>query len=1086
MNQLATAPLEAALQSETDALWYRDAVIYQLHVKTFYDANNDGFGDFKGLMAKLDYIQDLGVSAIWLQPFYPSPLKDDGYDVSDYHNVHPQYGTIADFKGFVREAQRRGLKVITELVVNHTSDQHPWFQAARRAPAGSTKRDYYVWSDSDQKYKNTRIIFTDTETSNWAWDPVAKAYYWHRFFSHQPDLNFDNPHVLRAVFRTMRFWLDTGVDGFRLDAIPYLIEREGTSNENLPETHVVLKKIRALIDQNYPNKLLLAEANMWPEDVRPYFADGNECHMAFHFPMMPRMYMAIAQEDRHPLVEILAQTPDIPSMCQWAIFLRNHDELTLEMVTSRERDYMYRTYASDLQARINLGIRRRLAPLMENDPDRIKLMNSLLLSMPGSPIVYYGDEIGMGDNIYLGDRNGVRTPMQWSPDRNAGFSRCDPQRLYLPPIMDPIYGFEAVNVEAQQRDPASLLNWMKRILATRKSAKAFGRGSLSFLRPGNRKVLAYLRELGNEAILCVANLARTAQPVELDLKRFKGRVPVEMLGRTSFPPVGELPYLLTLPAHGFYWFRLSTDAPPPSWHHDMLVSEEAPVLVLFDSWMSLFRDKVVPWRIGMAEQLRAQLENEILPRFITAQRWYAAKGETIQKAPLADYLIWDVGGLSWLVAIVQVNQSHYFVPLALGWEEDEDHVRALAAGTVARVRQQANVGVLADAIADEGFCRHVVKAIGAEKSLPTANGALRFTHTKAYAGLVGEDLASLQLGALHTQSTNTSVQIGDRLFLKCYRRLRAGINPEFEIGRFLTEVAHFPHCVPLAGAVEYVSKQDSSTVALLQGYVPNQGDGWAYTLAYLERALETPPVVPGADSKSVHGSYLALMQTLATRTGELHRAFAIRSGDPAFEPEPLTAQDMEAWRAKVREEANETFAMLEKNPAEGARELAARREDVLKLIDACAAPKGPALKTRHHGDYHLGQVLIANNDFVIIDFEGEPSRPLSETRRKHSSLRDVAGMLRSFSYAKWTARAQAETKDAATLDAWEADVRRAFLAGYAEATKASGLYSSFADVAGLLRLFELEKVLYELRYEINNRPNWIHVPLSGLAGILGG
>jgi maltose alpha-D-glucosyltransferase/alpha-amylase len=694
----------------------------------------------------------------------------------------------------------------------------------------------------------------------------------------------------------------------------------------------------------------------------------------------------------------------------------------------------------------------------------------------------------MGDNIYRRHPNGVRPALQWSPDRNAGFSRCDPQRLYLPQIMDPIYGFESVNVEAQQRDPASLLNWMKRILATRKGAKAFGRGSLSFLRPGNRKILAYLRELGNEAILCVANLARTAQPVELDLKRFKGRVPVEMLGRTSFPPIGELPYLLTLPAHAFYWFRLSTDAPPPAWHQDMLVSEEAPVLVLFDSWMSLFRDKVVPWRIGMAEQLRARLENEILPRFIAAQRWYAAKGEAIQKAALADSVIWDVGGLSWLVAMVQVNESRYFLPLALGWEEDEEHVRALAAGTVARVRQQANVGVLADAIADEGFCRHVVKAIGAEKSLATTNGALRFTRTKAYAGLVRDDLASVQLAALHTQSTNTSVQIGDRLFLKCYRRLRAGINPEFEIGRFLTEVAHFPHCVPLAGAVEYVSKHETSTVALLQGYVANQGDGWGYTLEYLERALEAPVVrgVRGADSKSVHGSYLALMQTLATRTGELHRAFAIRSGDPAFEPELLSAEDAEAWKAKVRGEANETFAMLEKSTAEGARQLAARRGEVLKLIDACTAPKGPALKTRHHGDYHLGQVLIANNDFMIIDFEGEPSRPLSETRRKHSSLRDVAGMLRSFSYAKWSVRAQAGAKDTVALDAWEADVRRAFLAAYAEATKGSGLYSSFADVAGLLRLFELEKVLYELRYEINNRPNWMHVPVSGLAGILGG
>ena len=495
-----------------DAHWYKDAVIYQLHIKAFYDANDDGIGDFKGLATKLDYVQDLGVNTIWLLPFYPSPLRDDGYDVSDYHNVHPQYGTRQDFRNFVREAHRRGLRVITELVVNHTSDAHPWFQAARRAPAGSDKRNFYVWSDSTRSTHGTRIIFTDTEKSNWTWDPEAKAYFWHRFFSHQPDLNFDNPSVLKAVIRTMRFWLDMGVDGFRLDAIPYLIEREGTSNENLPETHAVVREIRKVIDANYSNRLLLAEANMWPEDVREYFGDGDECQMAYHFPLMPRMYMAMAQEDRHPVVEIMQQTPEIPESCQWAIFLRNHDELTLEMVTNAERDFMYRMYAADPRARINLGIRRRLAPLLENDADRIKLMNSLLFSMPGSPTLYYGDEIGMGDNIYLGDRDGVRTPMQWSPDRNAGFSRADPQRLYLPPIMDPIYGFEAVNVEAQSREPNSLLNWMRRVLAARATSRAFGRGKLSFLRPGNRKILAYLREYGDETILCVANLGayRTA------------------------------------------------------------------------------------------------------------------------------------------------------------------------------------------------------------------------------------------------------------------------------------------------------------------------------------------------------------------------------------------------------------------------------------------------------------------------------------------------------------------------------------------------------------------------------------------------
>jgi maltose alpha-D-glucosyltransferase/alpha-amylase len=1060
-------PVELSAVAD-QALWYRDAVIYQLHVKAFFDSNNDGIGDLKGLTAKLDYIEALGVNAVWLLPFYPSPLKDDGYDISDYHSVHPQYGSVADFKVFMREAHRRGLKVLTELVVNHTSDQHPWFQAARRAPPGSRKRDWYVWSETVQRYKGTRIIFTDTETSNWTWDPVAKAYFWHRFFSHQPDLNFDNPSVLKAVFRTMRFWLDMGVDGFRLDAIPYLVEREGTNNENLPETHLLLKEIRALIDGAYPNKLLLAEANQWPEDVRPYFGEGDECHMAFHFPLMPRMYMAIAQEDRHPLVEIMAQTPDIPDTCQWAIFLRNHDELTLEMVTNRERDYMYRMYAADRQARINLGIRRRLAPLMENDPDRIKLMKSLLFSMPGSPILYYGDEIGMGDNIYLGDRNGVRTPMQWSPDRNAGFSRADPQRLYLPPIMDPVYGYEALNVEAQERDPASTLNWMKRILAIRKQSHAFGRGRLSFLRPGNRKILAYLREYGEDAILCVANLARTAQPVELDLRRFKGRVPVELLGRTSFPPVGDLPYLLSLPAHGFYWFRLATDAPPPSWHTEMMVPEESPILVLFDGWLSFFRDKVVPWRMGMAEKLRAQLETEVLPRYIEVQRWYASKGERIERAPLHDYTIWDAGGVSWLLQILEIGDSLYFLPMAFAWEEDEEHVRALAQTTVARVRQQANVGVVGDAMADEGFCRNVVKAIGEGRSLQTGRGVIRFTPTSAFAEIVAGDVAALQVNRLRAQSTNTSITLDDRLFLKCYRRLRPGVNPELEVGRFLTEVARFPNCVPVAGAVEYsTGAGEPATLALLQAFVPNQGDGWSYTLDYLQRFLETQR---GPDAS--HGGYLVLMQTLATRTAELHRALATRSGDPAFDPEPLRAEEVDDWKAAVRAEADDTLRLV------NSQTLLEKRSKLFALIDACAAPRAPALKIRHHGDFHLGQVLVANNDFLIIDFEGEPSRPLSHSRRKHSPLRDVAGMLRSFSYAKWSAT------DTNALDAWEAETRRAFLTAYWAAMKGSGLFDAVEDVAGLLALFELEKVLYELRYEVNNRPDWIKVPLAGVMAIL--
>ncbi len=999
-----------------DALWYKDAVIYQLHVKAFFDSNDDGIGDFRGLTSKLDYVRDLGVDTIWLMPFYPSPLKDDGYDVADYHNVHPQYGTRHDFRQFVREAHRLGLRVITELVVNHTSDQHAWFQAARRAPRDSNKHDYYVWSDDPKRYAGTRIIFTDTESSNWAWDEVAKRHYWHRFFSHQPDLNFDNPQVLKAVFRTMRFWLDMGVDGFRLDAIPYLCEREGTSNENLPETHTVIKELRASLDAHYRNRLLLAEANQWPEDVSEYFGAGDECHMAYHFPLMPRMYMAIAQEDRYPVMEIMEQTPDIPASCQWAIFLRNHDELTLEMVTNRERDYMYRMYAADARARINLGIRRRLAPLMENDLDRIKLMNSLLLSMPGSPIIYYGDEIGMGDNIYLGDRNGVRTPMQWSPDRNAGFSRADPQRLYLPPIMDPIYGFEAVNVEAQAREPSSLLNWMRRMLAVRKESKAFGRGRLVFLKPGNRKVLAYLREYGDEVVLCVANLGRSAQPVELDLARFKGRVPVELLGRTAFPPIGELPYLLTLPHHGYYWFRLATDVEVPRWHEETLAREDLPVLVLFDGWMSFFRDRVVPWRIGMAEKVRAQLENEVLPQYLAAQRWYGAKGEKVKRARLADHVVWEAKGESWLIAQLEVEgaseTARYLVPLALAWEDkDEARMKSLTPAALAKVRQQANVGVMADAFADEGFYRAVIAAIAGSRGVATASGRLRFTPTAAFATLAGPDFGALPVGRPQAQSSNTVITIGERLFVKSYRRLRPGINPELEIGRFLSEVAGFTHCVPLAGALEYHAADGATTtLALLQAFVVNQGDGWAYTLDYLERYFEGRRNLTEPPPEDAHGGYLSLVHTLGIRTAELHRAFALRTGNVAFDPEPATGDDVAAWKARVRDDGAATLDLLARSRdtlPEAARDEAeavlGSRDALLSKVEACRVPEEGLVKTRYHGDYHLGQVLLASNDFVIIDFEGEPARPLEERRAKHSALRDVAGMLRSFSYARWTA-----------------------------------------------------------------------------------
>jgi maltose alpha-D-glucosyltransferase / alpha-amylase len=1109
MNDIQTPVLEQSPPTGLvvdDALWYKDAVIYQLNVKSFFDSNDDGIGDFKGLMGKLEYIRDLGVNTIWLMPFYPSPLRDDGYDIAEYTNVHPQFGSLDDFRAMLAEAHRLGLKVVTELIINHTSDAHPWFQAARNAPPGSPERDFYVWSDTDQKYLDTRIIFTDTEKSNWTWDPVAKAYFWHRFFSHQPDLNFDNPRVLEAVLQIMRFWLDMGVDGFRLDAIPYLVEREGTNNENLRETHAVIKELRAAIDAAYQNRFLLAEANQWPEDVREYFGDGDECHMAYHFPLMPRIYMAIAQEDRYPIIEIMQQTPDIPDSCQWAIFLRNHDELTLEMVTSKERDYMYTTYAADLQARINLGIRRRLAPLMENDLDRIKLMNSLLLSMPGSPILYYGDEIGMGDNFFIGDRNGVRTPMQWSPDRNAGFSRADPQRLYLPPIMDAVYGYPSTNVEAQSRDPSSLLSWTKRMLAVRKTSQAFGRGARRFLRPGNRKILAYLREFGDDTILCVANLSRSAQPVELNLAAFKGRVPVEMLGRNAFPPIGDLPYLLTISGYGFYWFRLATDAAVPAWHQEIVSVDERPVLVLFDGWMSLFRERVVPWRIGMAEKTRQQFETDTLPRYIETQRWYPAKGTTIEKARIIDHVLWQEGKLSWLVPLIETDvageraggeKQDYFLPLGLAWEErEDDRVKNLSTAALVKIRQQGNVGIIGDAFADEAFCRAVVNAMATRKQVATAQGKLQFRPTAAFKKIAGAKFDGLSVDRPRGSSSNTVVTIGERLMLKGYRRLRVGMNPELEMGLYLTEVAHYPNCAALAGVLEYVGNDGQSRLlAMLQAYVANQGDGWTYALEYVRRHLEQYRTTPAGDALPVnaHEAFLTMIRVLAVRTAELHRALAAPSKDSAFAPQVLGRADIDAYRQRALEEAQGALeklsATLETVPAadrDAANRVLAQREQILARIQAYAKDSTQGVKIRIHGDYHLGQVLVTKNDFVIIDFEGEPGHSLEQRRAKHSPLRDVAGMLRSFAYVQQSALRSVAHNDAEAARlaplarAWEVESRAAFLSAYDKAARDANLYDALEPSRGLLGLFELEKVLYELRYEIGNRPTWVGIPLQGI------
>ncbi|MGH9607356.1 MAG: maltose alpha-D-glucosyltransferase, partial [Terracidiphilus sp.] len=680
------------LSSASDPLWYKDAILYELHVRAFADSNGDGIGDFPGLLTRLDYLQDLGVTCIWLLPFFPSPLRDDGYDISNYADVNPAYGTLADFKEFLDAAHLRNMQVMIELVINHTSDQHPWFKAARLALPGTPERDMYVWSQTDQLYKDARIIFTDTEKSNWTWDETARAYYWHRFFSHQPDLNFDSPVVMEEVKKAMRFWLDMGVDGLRMDAIPYLVERDGTSCENLPETHAVVRALRASMDGEYENRMILAEANQWPADVRPYFGEGDECHMAFHFPLMPRIYMALRQEDRLPITDIMAQTPPIPEICQWGLFLRNHDELTLEMVSSEERDYMYFAYSADPRMRVNVGIRRRLAPLVDNNRRRIELLSSLLMSFPGTPILYYGDEIGMGDNIYLGDRNGVRTPMQWTSDRNAGFSRCDPARLYFPVIMDPIYGYQVVNVEAQLSDPSSLLHWTRNMIALRKLFQVFGRGTLTFLNSANRKILAYLRDLDrndgtHETVLCVANLSRFSQPVSLDLAAYAGMEPVEMLGYVPFPTITEAPYALSLAPYAFLWLELQPAS--PKWDGDAPAQEVEAAAEMASSEGIAAETLGRGWSGLLATHCRDSLETA-LPAWLPRQRWFGSKARKILSARVLDRVelsptnagenSWD-GAIAPAIFFVQLEfedglPETYQVPLTISTGADGDEIAA--------------------------------------------------------------------------------------------------------------------------------------------------------------------------------------------------------------------------------------------------------------------------------------------------------------------------------------------------------------------------------------------------------------------------
>jgi maltose alpha-D-glucosyltransferase/alpha-amylase len=1090
--------------SANDPLWYKDAIIYELHVRAFKDSNGDGIGDFGGLLQKLDYLQDLGVTCLWLLPFFPSPLKDDGYDISDYMSVHPMYGTMDDFTAFLAAAHERGLQVMIELVINHTSDQHPWFQRARRSPPGSPERDYYVWSDTDKKYHDARIIFTDTEKSNWTWDPEAKAYYWHRFFSHQPDLNYDNPRVLKEIIQVMRYWLEAGVDALRVDAIPYLVEREGTSCENLPETHAVIKTLRGEIETHFANRMILAEANQWPTDVRPYFGDGDECHMAFHFPLMPRIYMALRQEDRLPITDIIGQTPALPDTCQWGLFLRNHDELTLEMVTKDERDYMYLAYSADPRMRLNLGIRRRLAPLVDHNRRRIELLNSLLFSFPGTPIIYYGDEIGMGDNIYLGDRNGVRTPMQWNADRNAGFSAATPSRLYSPVIMDPAWGYEAINVEAQQGDPSSLLNWMRNMIALRKLFQVFGRGTMEFLDPANRKVLAYLRRYEDQQILCVANLSRFAQPVDLELAKLAGMTPVEMLGYVQFPTIEKQPYRLTVGPYGVLWLELHGQ--PERVGVSSGASEETP-LMAYGGWESLF------------ESERERVENEVLPFYLVKQRWFGSKSRRIRSTGVADSTVLRASNSALIMLEVRYELGEpekYMVLLGMAFGDRAEELRQSAPkAVIAGIVSDEGAGVLYDALFNDAACEELLAFIANQSQTTTQSGAFRGVRAAGFQA--GGDEPQLIVRRSSAEQSNSSILFGDRLIMKLFRRQQSGPNPDCEIGQFLTEQAHFDNIPAFMGSIEYVPQSgESSTAAMLQALVANEGDGWQSTVEELERFYEvSAPIAFPREGEAARtmdfielaeqptsqlardhvGIYLDSAATLGHRTAELHIALASATTDPAFAPEPITAADIDSSFAELRQHASATFDVLKENLnqlpddlVDLAALLLSRRRNILDRFRPFGGEKLRAQRMRIHGDYHLGQVLQVRTDYVIIDFEGEPARPLFQRRSKQSPLKDVAGMLRSFGYAaygtllNYTARRPEDlTRLEPWAQLWERSSAAEFLRAYREGTRTVEFLPADKDAfRRLLDVHLLDKALYELRYELNNRPTWLRIPLMGL------
>lgn len=1095
-------------KKNTEPLWYKDAIIYELSVRSFYDSNGDGIGDFQGLIQKLDYLEDLGINTIWLLPFYPSPLKDDGYDVVEYMDIHPDYGTLTDFKQFLKEAHSRGIRVITELILNHTSDQHPWFKKAKKSKENSRQRDYYVWSDTPDKYKEARVIYTEETGTNWSWDNEAKAYYWHRFHSYQPELNFENPEVQMEMMKVVDFWLKLGVDGFRLSSIAFLFEEEGSNCENLPKTHAFLKRLRAHIDRHYDARILLAEANLWPEDAATYFGIKNdECHMNFYFPLMPRLFLGLRTEDSYPIVDIMEQTPALADTSQWALFLRNHDELGLDMVTDEEKDYLFKAYATDANEKNNLGIRRRLAPMLGNDRRKIELLYTLLLSLPGTPIIYYGDEIGMGDNVYLGDRFGVRTPMQWNMNSNAGFSSANPQRLYLPVITDPVYRYESVNVAAQEENTSSLVWWMKHLIAMRKRLNVFGRGSMKFIQSSNAKVLCFERRYDKQTIIVVANLSQFSQYTTLKLENFKDSDITEVFSQNRFSNVGKGEYSLTIGPYGYFW--LQVDAAEKTKAGD--ISAEL-----------YFHKTDISWERLLANYNEVRvLERKVLQNFMRKCRWFGGKAKVVTKVSVVKVIPVKVDGVAYYFTVVEVSYAQrlpelYFIPMSFALADSSvEKVEYTPQSVLCRVEIQGKAGFIVDASYDSAFRDFLFTSMEKEHRVKSEEGVLEF-NSSVFAKI--DSRKAVESKILKSDQSNTAIIYNDQYFFKFYRRIEMEINPDLEMLRFLSEHTSFANSPRYAGSVEFKDSSGNVMVfGLMQEKVENQGEAWGMAIdsvgRFFERVMtkakneKVPKLVnkaairfeeaPEMIQEFIGRGFYERVVRLGQRTAEMHIALASDAADPSFVPETFTANYQRAMYSSLRKLVRDRLNLLENSLDkldESTQELAKKVLGLEKTILECFKEvyeiRIDAIKTRIHGDFHLGQVLFTGKDFIIIDFEGEPGFSFSERRLKKNPFKDVAGMMRSFHYAafgKILLNENYRDRDMEFLETWAEQwqhyVSRFYLGAYMERMGMGTILTNEYDT--LVRTFLIEKAIYELGYELNGRQDWTKIPLRGIDYLMG-